>query len=67
MWSVDRLAGVYAYLAVVLRAAILVFQSLILGGVIFIWSALRSPSESVWSPEIDAARTKCLRLLRISG
>src|SRR5690349_17033106 len=66
MWSVDRLAGVYAYLAVVLRAAILIFQSLILGGVIFIWLALRRPTNST-SPEFDAAKTSCIRLLRISA
>jgi copper resistance protein D len=67
MWTVDRFAGVYAYLAVVLRAAILISQSLIIGGVIFIWSALRRPSESSSSVGIDVARSKCVRLLRISG
>jgi putative copper resistance protein D len=67
MWSVDRLAGVYAYLAVVLRAAILIFQSLILGGVTFIWWALRRPAECSSSQGIDIATAKCLRLLRMSG
>lgn len=66
MWSVDRLAGMFAYLAVVLRAAILVFQSLILGGVIFIWLALRRPSHPS-SPELAAASARCIRLLRVSA
>jgi copper resistance protein D len=68
MWSVDRLAGLYAYLAVILRAAILVFQSLILGGVVFVWLVLRRPSaESSSRLEIDVASAKCVRLLRMSA
>ncbi|HWC19778.1 MAG TPA: hypothetical protein VG498_22385, partial [Terriglobales bacterium] len=67
MWSVDRLAGVYAYLAVVLRAAILVFQSLILGGVTFIWVALKRNSATELGAENDAATVHCARLLRISA
>jgi len=67
MWSVDRLAGVYAYLAVVLRAAILILQSLILGGVIFIWWSLRRASEVSSTLQIANAKAKCFRLLRISG
>lgn len=67
MWSVDRLAAVFAYLAVVLRAAILIFQSLFFGGVIFLCLALRRSTDSFSLAESDTARTKCLRLLRASA
>jgi len=66
MWSVDRLAGVYAYLAVIFRAAILIFQSLILGGVIFIAYALRQAPDTS-SLKVAAVRAKSVRLLRLSG
>jgi len=67
MWTVDRLAGVFAYLTVILRSAILVFQSLVLGGVTFVWLALRRDSGSVLAPQADAASAKCARLIRISS
>src|SRR5689334_22782653 len=67
MWVVDRLAGVYAYLTVVLRAAILIFQSLIFGGVIFIWFALRRISNPASQELIEGATRKCICLLRISA
>ena len=67
MWGVDRLAGVYAYLAVVLRAAILIFQSLVFGGIVFIWFVLKKNADSLADKQIEAAKRKCIRLLRISA
>ena len=67
MWSVDRLAGVYAYVAVVLRAAILIFQSLVFGGVVFLWLALRRESNCGLPEHADRATGRCVRLLRNSA
>ena len=67
MWVVDRLAGVYAYLAVILRAAILIGQSIIFGGIVFIWFALQKNPASSSQKQIEGATRKCTCLLRTSA
>ena len=60
-----KLVDLFAYLSVILRAGTLVFQSLLLGGVLFVlWVARVSP---VSSDESDGIQASCWRLLRISA
>lgn len=65
--SADRLQGIYAYLSVVFRAAILIFQSLVAGGVVFLAVALKAQSGSDFISEVETAKARCIRLLRISA
>jgi copper resistance protein D len=61
-----QLVNLFSFFSVVLRAGTLVFQSLLLGGVLFgLWIARASPGVSQES--IDQVQTSTWRLLRISA
>lgn len=61
-----KLVDLFAFFSVVLRAGTLVFQSVLLGGVLFaLWVARFSPEASQES--IDRIQASCWRLLRISA
>jgi putative copper resistance protein D len=61
-----KLVDLFAFLSVVLRAGTLVFQSVLLGGVLFVlWVARTSPE--VPTDSIARIRTSSWRLLRLSA
>ncbi|MGC1382884.1 MAG: CopD family protein [Candidatus Acidiferrales bacterium] len=61
-----QLTDLFAFFSVLLRAATLVFQSLLLGGVLFaLWVARSSPK--VTGDGIDVVQQSALRLLRVSS
>ena len=61
-----RLVDLFSFLSVVLRAGTLVFQSVLLGGVLFVlWTARSSPAASEES--IARVRASSWKLLRLSA
>ena len=61
-----KLIDLFSFLSVVLRAGTLVFQSVLLGGVLFVlWIARRSPDAS--DESIDRVQASSWRLLRLSA
>ena len=61
-----KLVDIFGYLSVWLRAGTLVFQSLLLGGVLFIfWIARRSPEIS--ADTLERTRDTALRMFGISA
>jgi putative copper resistance protein D len=61
-----QLVDLFGYFSVILRAGTLVFQSLLLGGVVFLLWVAR-PSQSLPSDNIDRVQSSSLRLLRVSA
>ena len=61
-----RLVDLFSFLSVVLRAGTLVFQSVLLGGVLFVlWTARSSPL--AWEESIACVRASSWKLLRLSA
>ncbi len=61
-----KLVDVFGYLSVILRAGTLVFQSLLLGGVLFVlWIA--RPAPAVAEGSLAKVQTSALRLLRLAA
>ncbi len=61
-----KLVDLFSFLSVVLRAGTLVFQSVLLGGVLFVlWIARRSPDAS--DESIDRVQASSWKLLRLSA
>jgi copper resistance protein D len=61
-----KLVDLFSFLSVVLRAGTLIFQSVLLGGVLFVlWIARRSPDASEES--IDRVQASSWKLLRLSA
>ncbi len=61
-----RLVDVFGYLSVILRAGTLVFQSLLLGGVLFVlWIA--RPTSEVAGGNLAKVQTSSLRMLRLAA
>ena len=61
-----KLIDLFSFLSVVLRAGTLVFQSVLLGGVLFVlWVARRSPDAS--DESIDRVQASSWKLLRLSA
>ncbi len=61
-----KLVDVFGYLSVILRAGTLVFQSLLLGGVLFVlWIA--RPTSAIAGGDFDKVQTSSLRMLRIAA
>src|SRR5664279_1138504 len=61
-----KLLDLFSFLSVVLRAGTLVFQSVLLGGVLFVlWIARRSPDAS--DESIDRVQASSWKLLRLSA
>ena len=61
-----KLIDLFSFLSVVLRAGTLVFQSVLLGGVLFVlWIARRSPDAS--DEGIDRVQASSWKLLRLSA
>jgi len=61
-----RLVNIFGYLSVLLRAGTLVFQSLLLGGVLFI-SWVARPSSEIPDNSLERVRSSSLRLFRIAA
>jgi copper resistance protein D len=61
-----RLVNLFGYLSVLLRAGTLVFQSLLLGGVLFIFWIAR-PSSEIPDNNLEKVRSSSLRLFRIAA
>lgn len=61
-----RLVNIFGYLSVLLRAGTLVFQSLLLGGVLFI-SWVARPSSEIPDNSLEKVRSSSLRLFRIAA
>ena len=61
-----KLVDVFGYLSVILRAGTLVFQSLLLGGVLFVlWIA--RPASEIAGGNLDKVQSSSLRMLRIAA
>src|SRR5271166_3451273 len=61
-----KLVDVFGYLSVILRAGTLVFQSLLLGGVLFVlWIA--RPTSEIAGGNLDKVQSSSLRMLRIAA
>ncbi len=61
-----QLADLFGFFSVLLRAATLVFQSLLLGGLLFVlWVARRSPGTA--QDGIESVQSSCLRLFRAAA
>jgi putative copper resistance protein D len=61
-----KLVDVFGYLSVILRAGTLVFQSLLLGGVLFVlWIA--RPTPEIAEGNFERVRSSSLRMLRITA
>ena len=61
-----KLVDLFSFLSVVLRAGTLIFQSVLLGGVLFVlWIARRSPEAS--DESIDRVQASSWKLLRLSA
>ena len=61
-----KLVDVFGYLSVILRAGTLVFQSLLLGGVLFVlWIA--RPTSEIAGGNFDKVQSSSLRMLRIAA
>src|SRR5271157_2397574 len=61
-----KLVDVFGYLSVILRAGTLVFQSLLLGGVLFVlWIA--RPTSEIAGGNFDKLQSASLRMLRIAA
>ena len=61
-----KLVDVFGYLSVILRAGTLVFQSLLLGGVLFVlWIA--RPTSEIADASFERVRSSSLRMLRIAA
>ena len=61
-----KLVDLFSFLSVVLRAGTLIFQSVLLGGVLFVlWIARRSPDAS--DESIDRVQASSWKLLRLSA
>jgi copper resistance protein D len=61
-----KLVDLFSFLSVVLRAGTLIFQSVLLGGVLFVlWVARRSPDAS--DESIDRVQASSWKLLRLSA
>src|SRR5271166_5975016 len=61
-----KLVDVFGYLSVILRAGTLVFQSLLLGGVLFVlWIA--RPTSEIADGNFERVRSSSLRMLRIAS
>ena len=61
-----KLVDVFGYLSVILRAGTLVFQSLLLGGVLFVlWIA--RPTSEIADGNFERVRSSSLRMLRIAA
>ena len=61
-----KLVDVFGYLSVILRAGTLVFQSLLLGGVLFVlWIA--RPTSAIAGSNFDKVQSSSLRMLRIAA
>ena len=61
-----RLVNIFGYLSVLLRAGTLIFQSLLLGGVLFI-SWVARPSSEIPDSSLERVRSSSLRLFRIAA
>ncbi len=61
-----KLVDVFGYLSVILRAGTLVFQSLLLGGVLFVLWVAR-PTSEVAGGNFEKIQSSCLRMLRIAA
>ncbi len=61
-----QLVNIFGYLSVLLRAGTLIFQSLLLGGVLFTFWIAR-PSAEVADDSLETVRSASLRLLRIAA
>ena len=61
-----RLVNIFGYLSVLLRAGTLIFQSLLLGGVLFI-SWVARPSSEIPDNSLERVRSSSLRLFRIAA
>jgi putative copper resistance protein D len=57
-----RLLQIFGFLSVLFRGAILTFQSLAIGGIVFLAFLLRGTN-----PESDAVRNSCLRWIRLAA
>ena len=61
-----KLVDLFSFLSVVLRAGTLVFQSVLLGGMLFVlWTARKSPSAS--GDSVAKVQASCWKLLRLSA
>src|SRR5664280_2623547 len=61
-----RLVNIFGYLSVLLRAGTLIFQSLLLVGVLFI-SWVARPSSEIPDNSLERVRSSSLRLFRIAA
>src|ERR1700727_477662 len=61
-----KLVDIFAYLSVLLRAGTLVFQSLLLGGWLFLFWIAR-PSSEVADSSLERVRGVSLRLFRVAA
>ncbi len=61
-----KLVDIFGYLSVLLRAGTLVFQSLLLGGLLFLFWIAR-PSSDVADSSLERVRTALLRLFRAAA